>query len=262
MTRVMFIADLHCGHMSGLTPPEWDSKPGAGWPAKKISFYDHRREIWDIYEETIFRVKPDVVIVPGDAIDGKGQKSGGTEQLTADRNEQCWMAVAALKRVNAKRYVMSYGTSYHVGFQEDWEDQVAKGLSEASIGGEDNAMVHGKVINYRHYLGGSSVPHGRATPLNKEVVWNKLWSLRGEYPAADVIARAHNHYYVAVDTADTLAFSLPAACGYGSKFGTRICSGTVDFGFVWMDIEKGRDIAWDKRIHRFVSPHEYALIVE
>ena len=98
--------------------------------------------------------------------------------------------------------------------------------------------------------------------MSKEAMQNKLWSLRGEYPMADVVVRAHNHYYLAIDDGDTLAISLPAASGYGSKFGTRRCSGTVDFGFVWLDIEKGREVAWDRRIHRFESVHEYALVVE
>ena len=47
-----------------------------------------------------------------------------------------------------------------------------------------------------------------------------------------------------------MVIGTPALQGYGSKYGKRICSGTVDFGFIHMDIdEKGR-LSWEPHILR------------
>jgi hypothetical protein len=40
----------------------------------------------------------------------------------------------------------------------------------------------------------------------------------------------------------------PALQGLGSKFGSRIPSGTVDFGIVWFDIEENGDFTWDYEV--------------
>ena len=257
MTRVMVISDLHCGHLVGLTPEDWDAKPGEGYGSKAHSFYRMRRDGYRWYQKKCEELKPDWVIVNGDCVDGKGKKSGGTELLTADRNEQCDMAVAVIKETGAKNVVMSFGTSYHTGVDEDWERQVAKGV-DGHIESEGNLKVHGIVFNYRHFAGASSIPYGRGTPLAKEAVWNMLWAMRDEYPRADIILRSHVHYFTYIGDADYLAISTPGLQGYGSKFGTRIKSNTVDFGVIWFDVEEDGSWGWDWEVKRFRKKHAFA----
>jgi predicted MPP superfamily phosphohydrolase len=245
--RVLAIGDFHCGQRAGLTPPQFDNTGHTDPHHHAI-----RRTTWDWYEKLVQSLKPQIVIFNGDAIDGKGQASGGTELLYADRNVQVDMAVACLKAIpGSPKIVMSYGTAYHTGKEEDFEDKVADGVNAYSIGGEDVIDVNGLLINYRHHLGSSSVPHGRATAISKEVIWNKLWAIRGEYPMADVVLRSHVHYHVFAGGPGWLGMSLPALQGYGSKYGGRRMSGTVDVGAVWFDIKGKQEYTWNSDILRY-----------
>jgi hypothetical protein len=147
---------------------------------------------------------------------------------------------------------MSYGTAYHTGKDDDYEQQIVDRIDHVlKIGGEDTISVNDLIFNYRHHLGSSSVPHGRATAIAKEVIWNKLWALRGEYPMADVVLRSHVHYNIFAGGPGWLGMSLPALQGYGSKYGGRRMSGTVDVGMVWFDVKGKRDYKWNTDILRY-----------
>lgn len=247
--RILAIGDLHCGHLVGLTHPDFDSKPRSG--ARK-KFYDLRRRYWDFYQESVYAIKPvDVVIVNGDAIDGKGDKSGGTEHLTIDRDEQCDMAVAAIEECEADKIFMTFGTPYHVGV-DDWELQVFRTLKErkhqVKIGGHDYINANGLTIDYRHKVGSSAVEYGRHTAVAKARVDNLLWAEHDEFPKAQIILRSHVHYFRYEGGFGWLGMTLPALQGLGAKYGVRECDGTVDFGVVWFDVYNKQEFSWEYRI--------------
>ena len=85
--------------MCGLTPPDWIVSRG------RNEFHSNlQKEMWDNYLEMCEDFgKVDALIVNGDVIDGKGTRSGSTEQITADMFEQCDMAVKALERSVVRR---------------------------------------------------------------------------------------------------------------------------------------------------------------
>ena len=164
--RVLVISDFHSGHVLGLTHPGFDYESGR---KTETAHYAVRRTIWNWYKEKVKSLKPDIVIMNGDAIDGKGEKSGGTEQITTDRDEQCEMALAGLQAIPRRpKFFMSYGTGYHTGNLEDWEDIIAREIRAEKIGAEDTISVNGLNINYRHHIGRSGIPHGRHTAVAKE----------------------------------------------------------------------------------------------
>ena len=253
--RVLVLSDFHSGHVLGLTHPSYDYTTGH---KTQTAHYQVRRTIWEWYKDKVKRLKPDIVIFNGDAIDGKGEKSGGTELLTLDRDEQCEMAIAALQAIPRRpKLFMSYGTPYHSGINEDWEDIIAREMEAEKIGAEDTVDVNGLLINYRHHIGRSSIPHGRHTAVAKEKLWNAIWAERGEYPRADVIVRSHVHYYNYAGGPSWLGMTTPALQGYGSKFGARRVTGTVDVGMVHFDVwSKER---WDWKVHILRFPAEEPL---
>ena len=243
--RVLVIADEHTGHNLGLTHPSDDFDDGT-------THYLVRRTIWEWYAPLVKRLKPNIVIVNGDCIDGDGKKSGGTEQLTTDRIKQCKMAVKTLKVIPGKpKFFMSYGTGYHTGNDEDFENIIADDIGAERIGAEDTIDVNGLLINYRHHIGRSGIPHGRHTAVAKEKLWNNIWAQRGEYPEADVIVRSHVHYYAFCGGPGWLGLTTPALQGYGSKFGARVVTGTVDVGMVHFDIWSKDKWEWKAHILRF-----------
>lgn len=247
--RVVVIADLHCGHRVGLTHPDFNVAPPRG--SKRWPLYVLRRRLWKFYAEAIGSLKPiDALIVNGDAVDGKGQKSGSTELITADRDEQAEMAAAAILHAEAGLVVMSYGTPYHTGASEDWENAVAKEVSAAKIGGHDWLDVNGLVFDYRHYVGRSIIPHGRHTSVSRERLWNLLWAEWDEYPKAQVFLRSHVHYFNFCGGYKWLALTTPALQGPKTKFGTRQSTGTVDFGIVSFDVVDREEWTWRPHIDK------------
>ena len=125
--RLVVISDLHCGHAVGLTPPAWQWAVDGDTTEHRAKFGRVQREVWDWYSQTIGSLRPiDILAVNGDAIDGTGVRSGGTELLTTDRQVQTDMAVKSIQEASAKTIVMTYGTAYHTGDAEDWEDRVAE----------------------------------------------------------------------------------------------------------------------------------------
>lgn len=202
--------------------------------------YQMRRTIWDWYQETLDSLgRIDILLVNGDIIDGQGQKSGGTELITVDQLDQIEMAIDCIQAANAKKIVMTYGTQFHTGVDVDFEKAAASRLSRCEkIGGEDTYEINGWMVNARHHVGRSSIPHGRFTPLAREQLGNMMWAAREEYPSADVIIRSHVHYFIFCGGADPqpwLAVTVPALQGYGGKYGTRRMTGTVDIGMVVFD---------------------------
>jgi hypothetical protein len=183
----------------------------------------------------------DILICNGDAIAGKRER---TELITGDRNLQCEMAAEAIKAVAARAVVMSYGTGWHTGKQDDWEVTVSKLVQAREISSHGWLDVNGLIFDYKHKVGGSSIPHGRGTALAKEHLWSVLWAEHGEQPSANVIIRSHVHYFHYCGGKDWLAITTPALQGLGSKFGARVCSNTVDFGLVYFDVNEDGGYSW------------------
>ena len=233
--RVFAGGDLHCGHMAGLTPPGYQySLTG---PKKQLG--RQQRECWKFFEKQVEALKPfDVAFWNGDLIDGDGHRSSGVELIEPDRLDQAHIARFAIDLVGAKSNVMTFGTPYHTGQGEDWEQVLVDELDNAEIRGHAFVDVNGWVFDMKHKVGSSTVPHGRHTAVARERLWNLLWSEAKGAPKSQIILRSHVHYFDYCGGADWLGMTLPALQGFGSKYGERQCSGTVDFGFVHFDISK------------------------
>ena len=243
MKTGVFLADLHCGHRAGLTPPDyWD---------RDTKWCDAQAEGWERYTKLRGKIgKVDFVVCNGDAIDGRGQTSGGTELITTSLAEQAKMAVECLAIWKAKKYVLSRGTDFHVAWAgEDWEDFVADGVreklrTEVIIKDHPFIEVGGVTIDIKHHVGGTSVPYAGGTAILRDKMWNEQWYLDGEgQPLADVILRAHVHvfgYYGGMrNDRPWVAIRQPALQMAGTKYGGRRCSSIVHWGIISAKIDNG-----------------------
>ena len=239
MQKILIEADYHSHHRAGLNAPDfWMPERGENGKYGKM-----QRELWNARCEILDRIGPvDAHALNGDAIDGRGEASGSTE-LLADPSwlnqiknaEQCARQV---KFNGEPRIIMSRGTPYHTGKLDDYEDLLADHLG-ATIKDHPFFTVDGVTFDMKHKVGTSSVPHGRATPISRDRLWNILWSERGEQPKADVIIRSHCHYHSYAGGPGWVAMTTPALQAAGTKYGGRICSGTVDWGVVVFEVEGG-----------------------
>ena len=242
--NILVLSDLHCGSVVGLTPPEW-------WTGE---YYDEQVALWQEYIRmlTDFKARfgnPDVCVVNGDALDGKSSRWGATDVITTSIRTQIKMAAECLYRTDAKTFVLTRGTPYHVGAEEDWEDFLA---DEVGAHVKDHAFVeiNGVNISIKHKVAASSIPHGAHTPVARERLWDVLWSIdKAQHPMSDIIIRSHTHRFTFCGDDSFLGITTPALQGLGSKYGARLCSGTVDFGICYIvniengKYEWGRDIA-------------------
>lgn len=234
--RLVVISDLHCGHLVGLTP-------------KKYHTTNKQALIWNFYEEAIKKLQPiDIIVCNGDAIDGIGKKTGGTELITTDRNKQVDLALECIDLANAKKKFIIAGTGYHVGSGEDFEEILADKLN-AKFSGHEWLEINGKIFDFKHKVGSSTIPHGRHTAIAKEAMWNKLWHLDDGAPLSDVLIRSHVHFFKYAGDKKNLYITTPALQVFGSKYGVRQCSGIVDIGFISFDIYE--DGTYDFNPHLF-----------
>ncbi len=250
MKRIVVIGDTHCGHEFGLTPPAWQYRQD-GHPriAKAAKF---QRALWKFAVEALEDLKPiDILIVNGDAIDGKGEKSGGVEQITTDRLEQCEMAAEYINLAQAKQVRILHGTRYHVGKDEDFEQVICDKVSgNVSIQGHGFFDVNGCILDVKHKVGGSSVPHGRHTAIARAHLWNQLWAAHGRQPQANILLRSHDHYFVYAGGPGWVGIVCPAL-SYGTSFGIRECEGIVNVGLLNIDIDNAGGWKWEPTLAEF-----------
>lgn len=232
---------------SGRVKPEKYHAPTADDP-RFIKLANVRRDIWEWFASEVKKIKPvDVLLINGDALDGKGDRSGGTEQITPDRKVQCDIAMDVIEYIDPSVLRMTFGTPYHTGTGEDWETIIAD-KADAKIGSHEWYEVNGVVIDCKHKIVSSQIPHGRLTALAREILWAKMWAARQQQPQPDIIIRSHVHYFEQVKHDNCLGFITPALQGLGSKYGARQCSGTVDIGFLVIDIYNDGEIKWKEYI--------------
>jgi len=236
--RIAVLSDLHSGHFLGLTPPNWQYSLNNPEMAEVARI---QREAWEWYINTVKNVgsKVDALVVNGDLIDGRGERSNSSELITTDRTLQVSMGVECLNVWKPKKIFMTRGTPYHNGKGEQFEDLAAERMN-ASIEDIQNINVNGKILNFRHKVGSSGVPYGKATSVIKEGVWNQLVSDYQKVSSADVIIRSHVHYMTINQDSSRWAITTPAL-QVNSRYGRQQCTGITDFGFIIIDVyENGK----------------------
>ena len=248
--RVLVIADMHCGHRVGLTMPQYWSK----LPAEKYFYI--QQQLWEEFEKTVDSLRPiDVLFVNGDAVDGKGTKSGSTELIQTSPIKQAEMATEVIEWIGAEKVVMTYGTPYHVGTEDDIESIIARNVGAVEIGAQMWPEINGIIFDLKHQSeSGSSIPHGKGTPLSKERLWNVLWAEHDAQPKSDILIRSHTHYSFFCGEPHWLAVFTPALQGAGTKFGGRRRSGIVHFGVTHFDIQETGNNLQDKVTWKFHTP--------
>ena len=235
--RVLLWGDSHCGSNVGLTPPAYQYKyisdPKTEEHRIQNKWVKLQKECWNWYVNRLSMLKPiDKLLILGDAIDGDGGRSGGTELITTDRKKQVCMAIEAIEAVEAKAMTMVYGTPYHTGQAEDFEVDIAKHLG-CKIGSHEWEEVNGCTFDFKHKQSNCKNP---ATGIWNDIVDNREWACLNEQPKANVLVRAHTHRSVIIRIEDCIGISIPALQAYGTKFGARACTRKVQFGLIALDV--------------------------
>ncbi len=244
---ILIVSDWHCGHRVGLTAPKHWPKLPADAPRHLRKESDLRRTLWKWFIKEVRAVGAiDRVIENGDAIEGKGDKSGGTELLTSDRGEQVDMAADIFEAIGCPAIYMTFGTPYHAGKEEDWESVLAKHdkVKAKKIEGEGHYDVNGLKVAAKHYIGNSSSPVSSATAMTAAHIKQLLWAEYGQQPHANLIIRSHIHrcYGVSEPGLNWQGWVTPGLQGLGSKYGIRQRDSLpVQFGFLVLRVKSKTD---------------------
>jgi hypothetical protein len=241
------ISDLHCGHKFGLCPPYMWEQESDDPLREKIRLW--QMKTWDWYQATAQSLGHlDRIVINGDAVEGNGIRSGGTELCETDRIKQAEMALYCIHQFDFDRATVIEGTNYHTGDAEQFEAPIAKELGTRL---QEHAWLEhaGCVIDFKHHLGSSSVPRSIPPALPREAVWNLLWSEHELQPKANVFFRSHLHTFFSVIEDNFIAFVTPALQGWTRYGGTRM-SKTISYGFLeWWISDKG-EFTW--KLHRLI----------
>ena len=260
--RVVACGDMHCGHRVGLTPPQYQSD------VRGKHYYEAQKQCWDFWVEELERLKPiDLLIHNGDACDGKGKRSGGNELIHSRRTDQANAATEAIEVAEPKQVVLTRGTPYHVGVNEDFEDIVCDNLNRDGIKTiiKNHAFVevNGVLFNAKHKIGSTSTPY-RSSQSQKENMWNLYWNEIGDHPrktGQTVFLRSHTHFFDFCGNNTFLAVVLPALQAHSTEFGARQCSGVVDFGLTWYNCYEDGRMSWSWEILPVTSLKQEPLVL-
>lgn len=255
--HVVALADLHCGHLGAVTPPDhWYPDPDRISDPKIAQVAEVQREMYAAYMESVREYhRPDVLVVNGDIVDGPGRLTAGAEHITTDIETQCRMAAELLAAWEARKVILTYGTPYHTAIEgQDVEKFIAGLLAaegfEVEIHSHAFFRVHGRVFDVRHFATRATLPHTRMTPLAREWLVNMLWAARQEQPRAHIILRAHLHSFAMAGGPDWLGFFQPCWLAAMTRYGARQCSSVVDVGLLAFQISPTGAISWSVDIKK------------
>lgn len=249
MKRVLVLSDLHCGHVMGLTPPRYHQ-------------HEYQEKFWEWFRTKVAVLgKVDVLVVNGDAIDGKNTKAGGQHIYEASRIAQVDIAAECLSLVKAKRIYIVRGTEYHTGVEEDFENILSQQIGTDGVAYDALPInIGGLDFHFKHHTGNSSVPWTRGAAAVRSHVWQILErSLSGQKTPPDVSVRSHVHYFVQTRSSLGTVLTTPAL-QLSSSYGVRRCDGIHDVGFVYFDIENKNSWSLSLQQLREVLPDQTVVV--
>jgi len=221
MKRGLLVSDLHVGSIFGMLPPHFEASD-----QHIVLQNPGQKYLWECWNDLIDRVSLktfDFVAVVGDVIDGSQPKQHGTELCLPLLEDQAEAAYEVLNPLFAAlHYCPAYfiqGTEYHDGLAGQMADRVAdKFASTVQFGGIgtgryshevlDLEVEPGIIINLSHGIG-TGVGLYRTTALDREGIFSALAGKEGKVPKADVVVRAHCHFFLRIEHASKHLIILP-----------------------------------------------------
>ncbi len=243
--RIVYVGDSHVGGEGGILPPAY-------WPAESGPFGRLRplyAEMWAWWQDFCRAIQPvHAVVIGGDCVDGDQVKDGGLGLVLPDRIDQARVAADLYKPLRPRQgFRLVEGSAYHAGKRESF-DALTAYLLGAEYVRESKITANGCCIYSRHKPGGKSgTPVGGDISLKKQDVWNDVKFARGKQDLYDFMIFHHVHELRGVTSAWKQVWTCPAMSAARGKFGEVECSGDVQFGALWIDVDsKGKgSISWE-----------------
>lgn len=231
MIRGIILSDLHCGHVGGLTPPQF----------MREDLKEYQSIFWSWYVDHLARYAPyDFMIGLGDFVDGEGKK-GTLDTVITDLRKQAEAAALCIDQsgVPGEACYLVRGTPFHTNGVMEYEDAIADSLG-CDIRDTQRLEIAGWKIHSRHVAGRSDTPYGQGTPLLKELARLEHEALVEEKTVPDIVLRGHVHYSMMVQRNGRMAVDSPCLMlPIGGANGRRYTAWDYTVGFGILDLADG-----------------------
>jgi hypothetical protein len=203
MKKVLVVSDLHAGSIYANWPEDLPIKGGGYWTLSGQQ--KHLSMAWEALIDKVEELKPDILVINGDSIDGCNRKSDGIPTVTTDFADQVKAAERLLRPIRdvvGEAYLIR-GTEYHDTKNGQAIEMLGAALQVVPFREEQysdwvlNLEVDGVILNFCHHI---SVMQGfyRATAPDREGIWSALAG-KHKVPDADCVVRSHVHIFVHVE---------------------------------------------------------------
>lgn len=265
--RIAVLSDLHVGSTVGLWPGRHAVEGGGTYVANKYQQWLHR--CWRTAVAEIKRVRPAVVVLNGDPLQGTNMRDG--ELVTNKIDVQAAAATALLEPVRqaARQLYVIRGTEWHDGKAAENVEQMAKGLRaevDPATGQYTRWELYLRLeereeapaIHFAHHVGMSSVPWYESTvPLRDTLLQlSELWRFYGDRsPNLRMVVRSHRHRFIEVHAPPDLQVFVTPAWQLKTAFAhKRAASMLPQIGWVLLEWD-GRDLVVRPRIYSLPDLH-------
>ena len=248
----LHMTDTHDGSKTGLT-----HKPKN--PVQKMLFL-RWKEALDWFGE-----EPDVVHDNGDGWDGKDEKGKDIDEECMIKQAHSHAEIICMARPKSE-VILTTGTRYHDSHKgQNFIESCKKAIEyrmlkdhnreiKVSIRRKLKTTINGWFrLEARHFIGGSSIPHGRATAPLRSQMWNVLNAalaskVKGK-PVAwpNLLMFGHRHYYMAAENAWGDVVVLPSWQALGGIYGDEMMDGHVDLGLMKTTIQPTGGEGWERK---------------
>ena len=264
--RTIILADIHTGSTSALWPPEQQLGDGGMYTLNKVQQF--LLVCWKDATRRIIRLKPDVVAVLGDVLQGNSIRDGQLVTNRSDIQGRATLKLLSPIREKARRFFMFKGTPWHEGKASESTGILAQALDAEvcpvtgeylfwelylQLPGGDEPIIH-----LTHHIGATKVSWYEATvPLRDTLMllseltrWYKDVS-----PNVRLTVRAHRHrcigIYIAPDIHawTTPCWQLKTAYAYQKSIVTL-----PHIGYLLIEWD-GKDIVIKPRLYTVPLPH-------
>jgi len=257
---VVVLSDLHVGSTVGLWPPRYAIEDGGVYEANVYQTWLYK--CWQDALDEIRRLRPSVVVLNGDVIQGVNARDG--QLVCSTVSAQCAAALELLKplRKMTQRLFVVRGSEWHEGRSSEHVELLARELGAecSSATGQysrwelyldlgDKITAH-----FAHHVGRSSVPLYEATvPLRDMLIQLvELYRTYGQHmPDVRLVVRSHRHRYVHVDTTPWLHVVVTPSWQLKTSYAHKLVTSLLpQIGYVIVEVR-------DKEL--LVRPRLYAL---
>jgi hypothetical protein len=266
---VAVFSDLHVGSTVGLWPGRHRIEGGGVYEANVMQQW--LLECWQDALRQVAEVRPDVIVINGDAIQGGNWKDGQLVSSKADIQQlAAYELLAPLRETTDAMYYIR-GTEWHDGRAAENVEMLARSLDCVKDPASDQwswwelflalgtAELRGApVAHFAHHVGMSSVPWYEATVPLRDALMElaELWRFYGvEAPNLRLVVRSHRHRFIHVQAPPDLQVFVTPSWQLKTAFAHKRASAMLpQIGWVQFEYD-GTDLVIKPRIYALPRLH-------